>query len=126
MNDEQKSIGKVSDDKLLEKVTTVAPDLVEMTKRVVFGEVWERPVLAKRDRSIVTLSILIARGGLEELPGHFRRARDNGLTDAEISEIVTHSAYYAGWASAMTAARVLHDTLGFDLRSDAKSAENLR
>ncbi len=85
----------------------VAPALADFTDRVLFGEVWERPGLSKRDRSLVTVAALVAGYRQNELPGHFRRAMDNGVTREELVELVTHLAFYAGWPAGNTAVRVL-------------------
>jgi 4-carboxymuconolactone decarboxylase len=84
-----------------------APKLVELTDDVLFGDVWERPGLSKRDRSLVTVATLAALYRTEQLPGHLRRALDNGLTTDELVEAITHLAFYAGWPSAMTAITIL-------------------
>jgi 4-carboxymuconolactone decarboxylase len=80
-----------------------APKLVELTDDVLFGDVWERPGLSKRDRSLITVAALVALYRTEQLPGHLRRALDNGLTKDELIEAITHLAFYAGWPPAMTA-----------------------
>ena len=80
-----------------------APKLVELTDDVLFGDVWERPGLSKRDRSLVTVAALVALYRTEQMPGHMRRAIDNGVTLDELIEAITHLAFYAGWPSAMTA-----------------------
>jgi 4-carboxymuconolactone decarboxylase len=96
----------------------VAPALADFTDRVLFGEVWERPGLSKRDRSLVTVAALVAGYRQNELPGHFRRALDNGVTRAELVELVTHLAFYAGWPAGNTAVRVLRTVFGaLDQRS---------
>lgn len=82
----------------------VSPALAQQTDEGLLGEVWKRPDLSARDRSIVTLSILIARGHTAELPFYLDRALEGGVKPAEISEIVTHLAFYAGWSSANAAA----------------------
>jgi 4-carboxymuconolactone decarboxylase len=84
-----------------------APKLVELTDDLLFGDIWERPGLSKRDRSLVTVSTLVALYRTEQLPGHLRRALDNGLTRDELIEAITHLAFYAGWPSAMTAITAL-------------------
>ncbi|WP_245442980.1 carboxymuconolactone decarboxylase family protein [Methylobacterium terrae] len=78
----------------------VAPALARYTEGTLLGEVWTRPGLSPRDRSLVTLAALIARGQTVELPFHVGRALDNGVTPGEIAETVTHLAFYAGWGSA--------------------------
>jgi 4-carboxymuconolactone decarboxylase len=80
-----------------------APKLAELTDDVVFGDVWERPELSKRDRSLVTVAALVALYRTEQLPAHLRRAIDNGLTQEELVEAITHLAFYAGWPCAVTA-----------------------
>jgi 4-carboxymuconolactone decarboxylase len=82
----------------------VAPGLAQLTDDVLFGDVWERPGLSKRDRSLVTVAALVALYRTRELPGHLRRALDNGLTKDELVEAITHLAFYAGWPCAMSAA----------------------
>src|SRR6188768_3968210 len=80
-----------------------APKLVELTDDVLFGDVWERPGLSKRDRSLITVAALVALNRAEQLPGHLRRAIDNGVTEDELIEAITHLAFYAGWPVAMSA-----------------------
>jgi 4-carboxymuconolactone decarboxylase len=83
-----------------------SPKLVELTDDVLFGDVWARPELSQRDRSLVTVSALIALNRPEQLRSHLARARDNGLTQGELIETITHLAFYAGWPNAMTAISV--------------------
>jgi 4-carboxymuconolactone decarboxylase len=80
-----------------------APKLVELTDDVLFGDVWERPGLSKRDRSLVTVSALVSLYRTEQLPFHLRRAVENGVTKDELIEAITHLAFYAGWPCAITA-----------------------
>ena len=89
-----------------EDVRKVAPALEAYTQNRLLGDVWKRPGLAPRDRSIVTLAALIARNQSIEMPYHFNLALDNGVKPREISEIITHLAFYAGWANAMSAVAV--------------------
>jgi len=81
----------------------IAPKLVELTNEVLFGDVWERPGLSPRDRSLVTVSVLAALYRGEQLGYHLGVALDNGLSVQELSEAITHLAFYAGWPNAMTA-----------------------
>jgi len=92
-----------------EDVRKVAPALEAYTQSRLLGDVWKRPDLAPRDRSIVTLVALIARNQTIEMPFHFNLALDNGVKPREISEIITHLAFYAGWGNAMSAIRVAKD-----------------
>jgi len=89
-----------------EQVRPIAPKLVELAEKVVYGEVWERPGLSKRDRSLITVATLVALGRERQLRGHLERALANGVTKDEIGELITHLAFYAGWPAAMTAALV--------------------
>ncbi|WP_334817130.1 (R)-mandelonitrile lyase [Nostoc sp.] len=84
----------------------IAPKLVELTDNVLFGDVWERPELSKRDRSLVTVSALIALNRPDQLRSHFALARENGVTQDELIETITHLAFYAGWPNAVTAISV--------------------
>lgn len=80
-----------------------APKLAEMTDQVLFGDVWERPDLTKRDRSLVTVAALVALHRPDQLRWHIKRAVENGVTKNELIEAITHLAFYAGWPCAMTA-----------------------
>jgi len=88
-----------------------APKLMELTDDVLFGDVWERPGLSKRDRSLITVAALVALYRINELPHHIQRAIQNGVTREELAEVFTHLAFYAGWPSAMTALRTAVETL---------------
>ena len=92
-------------------VGDIAPKLVELTDDVLFGDVWERTELSPRDRSLVTVSALVATYRTNEQPGHLRRALDNGVTEQELVEAITHLAFYAGWPCAMTAMKTLKQVL---------------
>jgi 4-carboxymuconolactone decarboxylase len=81
-----------------------APKLVEITEDVLFGDVWERPQLSKRDRSLITCAALVATGKTEQMNFHFPRALENGVTEEELIELFTHLAFYAGWPNAISAA----------------------
>lgn len=83
-----------------------APKLVDLTDSVLFGDIWERPGLAPRDRSLITVATLIANGSTEQLVGHLRIAQQNGLTQEELTEAIIHLALYAGWPRAMSAVAV--------------------
>ena len=85
------------------------PALVDDTNNIIYGDLWERPGLSKRDRSIVTVAALVASHRPMQLKTHVKRALGNGVTKEEIAEIVTHLAYYAGWPAVMTAAQTAVD-----------------
>ena len=80
-----------------------APKFSELTSEVLFGDVWERPGLSKRDRSLITVAALVALYRVNELPIHLKRSVENGLTKSEVVEAITHLAFYAGWPCAATA-----------------------
>jgi 4-carboxymuconolactone decarboxylase len=88
---------------------SVAPALEKYAEERLFGEVWKRPGLSPRDRSIVTLAVLIARNQTSELPRYLNLALDNGVKPAEISELITHLAFYSGMGNAMSAVGVTRD-----------------
>ena len=90
----------------------VAPALGEYTDKVLFGEVWERPGLSKRDRSLITVATLIALYRTNELPFHLKRALENGVTKDELVELITHLAFYAGWPTASTAVGIARQVFG--------------
>jgi 4-carboxymuconolactone decarboxylase len=89
----------------------VVPKLSELGAQVLYGDVWERPELSKRDRSLITVAALIALYRPEQLEAHIERALDNGVSSDELAEVVTHIAFYAGWPSAVTAGEVLRSVL---------------
>jgi 4-carboxymuconolactone decarboxylase len=87
----------------------IAPKFAELTDKVLFGDVWERPGLSKRDRSLVTVSALIAMNRPDQLRSHLQRARDNGLSETELVEAITHLAFYSGWPNAVTAIAIARE-----------------
>ena len=89
-----------------DKVRSIAPKLIELTEKVLFGDVWERPGLSKRDRSLITVATLVALNRTEQLRGHLERALINGVSKDEIVETITHLAFYSGWPTAMSAALI--------------------
>jgi 4-carboxymuconolactone decarboxylase len=91
------------------KIGNFAPKLVELTDDVLFGDIWERPGLSKRDRSLITVATLIALYRTNELPFHLGRALENGVTKDELIELITHLAFYAGWPNSMTAIMIAKD-----------------
>jgi 4-carboxymuconolactone decarboxylase len=84
----------------------IAPKLAEITDDVLFEDVWNRPGLAARDRSLVTCAVLLAGGDFDQLKFHLGRAKENGVTETELVEAITHLAFYAGWPKAMSALAV--------------------
>jgi 4-carboxymuconolactone decarboxylase len=86
-----------------------APKLVQLTDDVLFGDVWERKELSKRDRSLITVAALIALNRPDQLRFHLGRAVENGVQEQELIEVITHLAFYSGWPNAMTAMTVAKD-----------------
>jgi 4-carboxymuconolactone decarboxylase len=84
----------------------MAPKLAELTDNVLFGDIWARPQLSRRDRSLVTVSALIAMNRPDQLRSHLALARQNGLTQEELIEAITHLAFYAGWPNAVGAVTI--------------------
>jgi 4-carboxymuconolactone decarboxylase len=89
-----------------DEVRPVVPKLIELSEKVLYGDVWERSGLSKRDRSLITVAALTAMYRGDQLKGHIERALANGVTREEIGEVITHIAFYSGWPTAMTAARI--------------------
>jgi len=81
----------------------IAPALGDYTDNVLFGDLWKRPGLSPRDRSLVTVATLVALYRTNELPFHLKKALENGVTKEELIEIITHLAFYSGWPTANTA-----------------------
>lgn len=92
-------------------VGDVAPKLAELTDDVLFGDVWARPGLSRRDRSLITVAALIALNRPEQLRSHLALSLENGLSADELGEVITHLAFYAGWPSAMTAAPLAREAI---------------
>jgi 4-carboxymuconolactone decarboxylase len=90
-------------------VRNTVPKLIDLSENVLYADVWERKEMSKRDRSLVTCAALVALNRTEQLKGHAERALDNGVTREELSELVTHLAFYGGWPVAMSAAGVIRD-----------------
>jgi len=81
----------------------IAPALADYTDNVLFGDLWARPGLSPRDRSLVTITTLIALYRINEMPFHLKKALENGVSKDEIIEVITHLAFYGGWPVANTA-----------------------
>src|SRR5258706_16090623 len=87
-------------------VRDTVPKLIDLTEKVLFGDVWERPGLSKRDRSLITVAALMPPYRPEHLRVHLERALTNGVTKEEIGELIPHLAFSRGWPPAMTAATI--------------------
>jgi 4-carboxymuconolactone decarboxylase len=90
-----------------EMIGDFAPKLVSLTDDLLFGDIWERPGLSKRDRSLITVAALVALYRTDQIAFHLGKALENGLTKEELTEAITHLAFYAGWPNAMTAITAL-------------------
>jgi len=94
----------------------IAPKLAELTEDVLFGDVWERAQLSKRDRSLVTCAALVATGKTEQMTFHLPRAVENGVTREELIEMITHLAFYVGWPDAISAIAKAKELFGATTR----------
>jgi 4-carboxymuconolactone decarboxylase len=101
----------MSDEKPKNPYADIAPALGEYTDKVLFGDVWKRPGLSPRDRSLITVAALVALYRTNELPFHLKKAIENGVTKEELVELMTHLAFYAGWPAANTAVTIARTAL---------------
>ncbi len=106
---ESPAMAKTGQTRAQQLMGDIAPKLAELTDNVLFGDVWERPGLVKRDRSLVTISALIAMNRPDQLRSHLALARQNGVTETEIVEAITHLAFYAGWPNAVSAVAIARE-----------------
>jgi 4-carboxymuconolactone decarboxylase len=103
----------------------IAPDLTEITDQVLFDDVWQRPGLNPRDRSLITVAALVALYRINELPFHMTKALENGVTRDEIVELITHLAFYSGWPTAGTAVGIARQVFAeVDQKAHAKEQEH--
>lgn len=102
----------------------IAPHLTEVTDRVLFDDVWQRPGLSPRDRSLVTVAALIAGYRQNELPFHIKKALENGVTRDELIELITHLAFYSGWPTASTAISVARQVFSEPKPETSKEHDN--
>jgi 4-carboxymuconolactone decarboxylase len=109
INREEETMAQAPSTESRDRVRATVPALIDYTEKVLFGDVWERPQLSKRDRSLIVCATLIATYRPEQLRGHLQRALVNGVTKEELSEVITHLAFYAGWPAAMTAANIARE-----------------
>jgi 4-carboxymuconolactone decarboxylase len=106
---ESPAMAKTGQTRAQQLMGDIAPKLAELTDNVLFGDVWERPGLSKRDRSLVTVSALIALNRPDQLRSHLMLARQNGVTQDEVIEAITHLAFYAGWPNAVGAVAIARE-----------------
>lgn len=105
-----------------ERIAPTVPQLADATNEVLFDDLWRRPTLSPRDRSLVTVAALAATGKAEQLPSHLNRALDNGLTPDEAKEAIHHMAYYAGWPNAVSAVPILEKVLSERANDNANAS----
>ncbi len=86
--------------KATDELKALAPDYAQLTQEVLFGDVWQRPPLSQRDKSLITVTCLVALNRIEQVEFHLKKALENGLTKEEIVAAITHIAFYAGWPTA--------------------------
>src|SRR5574342_1051832 len=86
--------------KAKDELKALAPDYAQLTQGVLFGDVWKRPPLSQRDKSLITVTCLVALDRIEQVEFHLKKAFENGLTKEELSAAITHIAFYAGWPTA--------------------------
>jgi 4-carboxymuconolactone decarboxylase len=96
---------------LHELIGDLAPKLADLSEDMLFGDIWERPGLAKRERSLITVAALVGQSRPDQLRHHLNRALDNGVSPEELAEAITHLAFYQGWPSAMSAILLLKEVL---------------
>lgn len=96
----------------LQAMRELAPKLTQVTEEVLFGDIWERTALSKRERSMVTVAALVVLYRLEQLPFHLNLALENGIPRETLAEIITHLAFYAGWPTAASAVALLDQVAG--------------
>ncbi len=91
-----------NEQKGLDDLKAVAPEFAQLTQDLLFGDIWKRPELSQRDKSLITVTCLVALNRIEQVEFHLKKALENGLTKEELVAAITHIAFYAGWPSAVS------------------------
>jgi 4-carboxymuconolactone decarboxylase len=86
--------------KVMDDLKAVAPEFAKLTQDLLFGDIWQRPELSPRDKSLITVTCLVALNRIEQVDFHLKKAFENGLTKEELVAAITHIAFYAGWPTA--------------------------
>lgn len=89
--------------KKIDDLNAIAPEFAKLTEELLFGDIWERPGLSQRDKSLITITCLVALNRIEQVEFHFIKGLEHGLTQEEITAAITHIAFYAGWPTAVSA-----------------------
>ena len=89
-----------NDQKATDELSAVAPEFAQLTRDFLFGDIWKRPGLSQRDKSLITVTCLVALNRIEQVEFHLKKAFENGLTKEELVAAITHIAFYAGWPTA--------------------------
>ncbi len=89
-----------AEQKTMDELKAVAPEFAKLTQELLFGDIWKRPELSQRDKSLITVTCLVALNRIEQVEFHLKKAFENGLTREELVAAVTHIAFYAGWPTA--------------------------
>jgi len=97
--------------KATDEIKALAPDYAQLTQDVLFGDVWKRPPLSQRDKSLITVTCLVALNRIEQVEFHLKKAIENGLTKEELVAAITHIAFYAGWPTAASGLNHLETVL---------------
>ncbi len=92
-----------NDQKAMDDLEALAPEFAKLTKDFLFGDIWERPGLSQRDKSLITVTCLVALNRIEQVEFHLKKAFENGLSKEELVAAITHIAFYAGWPTAASA-----------------------
>src|ERR1039457_2991484 len=93
-------MAKINESKAVNDQEAIAPEFAKLTKDFLFGDIWERPGLSQRDKSLITVTCLVALNRIEQVDFHLKKAFENGLTKEELIAAITHIAFYAGWPAA--------------------------
>jgi 4-carboxymuconolactone decarboxylase len=91
-----------NEQKVTNELAAVAPEFAKLTQDFLFGDIWKRPGLSQRDKSLITVTCLVALNRIEQVEFHLKKALDNGLTKEELVAAITHIAFYAGWPAAVS------------------------
>ena len=102
---------KTEQQKAIDGMAAVAPEFAKLTRDLLFGDIWERPPLSKRDKSLITVTCLVALNRIEQVEFHLKKAFENGLTREELAAAITHIAFYAGWPTAASGLSHLKNVL---------------